>query len=106
MTRSIIVFPQAKSDILFKAEWLRQSVSNSSADRWSSAIVSRIASLADNAEQWPEADEAAELGRNVRCQLLGRGRHVYRILFTIDDQTVNVLRVRHAAQNSLTDNDF
>jgi len=63
-------------------------------------------SLSQNAEQWPEADEAAELDRNVRCWLFGRGRHVYRILFTINGQTVNVLRIRHAAQDSLTDNDF
>jgi len=106
MTRSIIVFPQARSDIRYKAEWIRMNVSTSSADRWSSAIVSRIATLANNAEQWPEADEAAELDRNVRCRLFGRGRHVYRILFTIDGQTVNVHRVRHAAEDWLGDDDL
>ena len=76
------------------------------AARWHDAIYSAIMTLSQNAEQWPEADEAVELGRNVRCRLFGRGRHMYRILFTIDDQTVNVLRIRHAAQNSLTEDDF
>lgn len=106
MTRSIIVFPQARSEIRCKAEWLRENMSSSTADRWNSAIVARIATLANNAEQWPEADETASLNRNLRCLLFGRGRHVYRILFTIDGQTVNVHRVRHAAEDWLSDDDL
>jgi len=41
----------------------------------------------------------------LRELLYGRRRNVYRILFTIDGQTVNVLRVRHSAQNRLTPGD-
>ncbi len=37
--------------------------------------------------------------------LYGRRRSAYRILFTIDGQTVNVLRVRHAAQDRLKPGD-
>jgi plasmid stabilization system protein ParE len=41
----------------------------------------------------------------LRELLYGRRRNVYRILFTIDGQTVNILRVRHAAQDRLTPED-
>jgi len=46
------------------------------------------------------------LGFDLRMLLYGRGRHVYRILFTIDGDTVNVLRVRHAAQDWLTEDEL
>jgi hypothetical protein len=52
------------------------------------------------------ADEAADLGLDLRELLYGRRRDVYRVLFTIDGQTVNVLRVRHAAQDRLTPRDI
>jgi plasmid stabilization system protein ParE len=65
----------------------------------------RIRTLETRPEMWPLADEAATLGFDLRVLLHGRGRHVYRILFTIDGSTVNVLRVRHAAQDWLTEDD-
>lgn len=38
--------------------------------------------------------------------LFDRRRHVYRILFTIDGNTVNVLRIRHAAQDAIMQEDL
>jgi hypothetical protein len=37
--------------------------------------------------------------------LSGRHRHVYRILFTIEDDVVYVHRIRHAAQDRLSPDD-
>ena len=51
------------------------------------------------------ADEAADLGVELRQLLYGKRRNVYRILFTIEGGTVNVLRIRHAAQDRLTPED-
>jgi hypothetical protein len=53
----------------------------------------------------PLADEAADLGLELRQLLFGRRRGVYRILFTIDGQTVTIHRVRHAAQDRLSPDD-
>lgn len=75
------------------------------AARWHARIGATINSLASDADVWPEADEAADLGVNLRCRLFGRGRHVYRVLFTIDGDTVNVHRVRHVAQDRLQPGD-
>lgn len=106
MERHVIVHPLARLDVRIKAEWIRQNISASSAAQWNARIIAAIHALAQNAEQWPEAHEAEKLGRDLRCRLYRRGRHVYRILFTIDGQTVNVLRIRHAAQDDITEEDI
>jgi plasmid stabilization system protein ParE len=46
------------------------------------------------------------LSRDLRCRPFGRRRQVYRILFEIDGQTVNVLRVLHAAQDCASEDDL
>jgi plasmid stabilization system protein ParE len=81
-------------------------VSPDSADRWLARIESAIGELADDAGVWPEADEAATLGINLRCKLFDRRRHVYRILFTIENEVVAVHRVRYAAMDWLTKDDI
>lgn len=65
-----------------------------------------IRALSTTAEQWPEAEETALHGSNVRMAVVGKYRHYYRILFTFDVETVHVYHVRHAAQDSLTEDDF
>jgi len=89
------------ADIEAKVAWQsRQSVSSSA--RLHAGLLAAIRSLANNPERWPLADEATDLGLDLRELLYGRRRKMYRILFTIEDQTVNVLRVRHAAQDRLS----
>ncbi len=75
-------------------------------ERWLARIETAISKLADDAARWPEADEANLLGRDLRSCLVGRGRHVYRILFLIDADRVIVVQVRHAAQDSITEVDL
>lgn len=105
MTHTINVRPRAQADIDGVFGRITRTVSPASAARWYSGIVRRIRTLSRNPERCPLADEAGTLGFDLHVLLSGRGRHVYRILFTIDGSTVNVLRVRHAAQDWLTEND-
>ena len=65
-----------------------------------------IRTLANDAEKWPEADEAATLDSNWRCLSVGRRPHVYRILFTLDDAAVDVFKIRHASQDYITEDDL
>ena len=104
MPHAIHIFPRARADIRAKVAWLRQR-SPAAASKWHAGLRATIASLADSPEHCPLADEAADLGVDLRQLLFGRQRNVYRVLFTIDGQTVNVLRVRHAAQDRLTPDD-
>ncbi|MFO0821740.1 MAG: hypothetical protein U0792_01250 [Gemmataceae bacterium] len=57
-------------------------------------------------DRCPQADEAADLCIDLRVLVSGRRRKAFRILFTFDATTVNVHRVRHAAQDRLTEDDI
>ncbi|QDU19260.1 type II toxin-antitoxin system RelE/ParE family toxin [Urbifossiella limnaea] len=102
MTHTVVVHPPAESAVLRNANWLRRNYSSRSADRWNDGIVAALAGLATNPDRCPEADEASDLGLALRQLLHGRRPHVFRILFTIDGNTVNIHHIRHAAQDRLT----
>jgi plasmid stabilization system protein ParE len=105
MARIVCLSAGAYADIREIARFISQRVSPLSASRWQTRIASAIDRLATEADQWPEAVEAAALGIDLREMLHGRRPHVYRALFTIGGNTVTVQRVRHAAQNQLTEDD-
>lgn len=106
MTHTVVVSPRARDDLRRNAGWMAWNVSGRSADRWLAGAEAAVLSLEDHPERCPEADEAADLGIDLRVLLHGRRPHVFRVLFTIDGNTVNVLHVRHAAQDRLTADDF
>ena len=98
--RSIEVLPKAQRDIRRNAAWLRQTFS------WNGDIVAAIHALMRHPDQHPEADEAADLGMPLRCKLHGRRPHVFRILFMVTDAAILVLRVLHAAQDRVIEDDL
>lgn len=104
--RAVSIRPRAAADLIRIAGSIARTVSVRSATNWRQWIEAVIRALATDADQWPEPDEAGDLGINLRCRLFGRRRHVYRILFTIDGDTVNVHRVLHAAQDRLQAGDI
>jgi plasmid stabilization system protein ParE len=105
MPRLVHLHPGAYADVLQITGSIAHRASAASAARWKTRIESAIGRLGAEADRWPEADEASELGIDLRMMPCGRRPHVYRILFTIDGQTVNVLRVRHTAQDRLAPGD-
>jgi plasmid stabilization system protein ParE len=92
---------QALADVDTALAWLTAR-SVTAADRWRAGLLARVATLEQSPDRCPVADEAADLGIDLRELLYGRRRGVYRILFTIEGSVVHVLRVRHAAQDRLT----
>ena len=84
---------------------IKRLVSFASSARWYAGILRKIRSLANHPEMWPLADEAEDLGMELREVLFGRRRQVYRILFTIEGQTVHIHRVRHGSQDRLSEYD-
>ena len=106
MAHTIAIQPRAEADIRATVGWLAQNVSPTFAARWHARIGAAIHSLENNPERCPQADEAADLGADLRELLHGRRRQAYRILFSIDGDTVNVHRVRHAAQDRLQPGDI
>ena len=100
----VVFRPRAQADITTATTWLART-SPAAAVRWRRSLLSIVEKLETNPSLYPVADEAADLGLELRELLYGRRRSMYRILFTIDGQTVNVLRVRHAAQDRLKPGD-
>lgn len=105
MTYTLFVKRRAYVDIDGMFESVRRRVGRARASRWRDGLLARLTTLEQHPEMWPLADEAADLGLDLRELLYGRRRNVYRILFTVDGQTVNVHRVRHAAQDRLSAGD-
>jgi plasmid stabilization system protein ParE len=102
---AIYIYPRAMADISAAVNWRAQR-SAMAAGQVHTGLLRSIRTLANNPERCVEADEAADLGIPLREFHYGRRRNIWRILFTIDGQTVNVLRVRHAAQDRLASDDI
>src|SRR5256885_221869 len=92
----INISPRAMADIRAAVAW-RGRRRLSVGARWHAGVLAAIRTLTSNPDRCPLADESADLGVDLRQLLHGRRRDVYRVLFTVEGETVNVLRVRHAA---------
>jgi plasmid stabilization system protein ParE len=103
MTFQVIFRPRARSGIAAAVLWL---ASTSAAARWRNGWLKIISNLESDPTRYPPAEAAPDLDIDLRQLEYGRRRNVYRVLFTIDGQTVNILRVRHAAQDHLSADDL
>ena len=71
------------------------------AKTWRAGMYEAIRSLSAFPTRCPLAPEDSYFPAEIRQLLYGKRRGVYRILFTIDGDTVSVLHVRHSAQARL-----
>jgi plasmid stabilization system protein ParE len=101
MTYRVETTPAAERDADAILEWLLSEGAGDTGRRWFSALQDAIASLAEFPERCPQAPENAVFPFEVRHLLYGRKPHVYRILFTIEEQTVYVLHIRHGRRQPL-----
>ena len=69
------------------------------AARWYAALVEKVATLEELPDRCALAAEAHDLQTPLRELLFGKRPHVYRVLFVIAGETVQVLHVRHAARD-------
>ncbi len=107
MAFTVVLRPRARADIRNNADWLEATQGLRAADRWRTGLLTAvIPALEADPNRYPQADEAGDLGLDLRELLHGRGRQVYRVLFTIDGETVYVHRVRHATQDRLQPGDI
>jgi len=106
MHRVIITGP-AKRDIQGAYDWWAENRSAEQAERWYIGIYDAIQSLRNMPERCSPATETDLLAQGIRQLLFGLGRRAtHRIVFTIDGNTVVVLRVRHTSQDALSLNDL
>ena len=93
---------QAERDAETILEWLSSHHAGGTGIRWFLALEDAIASLAVFPERCPAAPENSRFPFEVRQLLFGRKPHVYRILFTIEGESVHVLHIRHGRRSPLT----
>jgi plasmid stabilization system protein ParE len=76
-------------------EWLLSQGAGDTGVRWFSALTDAIESLANSPQRCSFAPENYLFPFEVRQLLYGRASQVYRILFTIERETVYILHIRH-----------
>jgi toxin ParE1/3/4 len=96
MTYRIHITTAAVADMGEIDAYLKET-SPEAAERAVTLIENAIASLTDFPKRYALAPEAAIHGKEVRQMIVGR----YRVLYMVIMETVNILRVRHAAQAPL-----
>lgn len=101
MIYRIIVTPSAKADIFEAAAWFREN-SLDYAERWLWELSVAMTSLTKFPERCPVAREDEAFDTEVRQCLFGRRSQVFKILFSICNKDVFVLRVRSTRQKLLT----
>ncbi len=93
---------QAEHDAEAILDWLLSQQSGTAAIEWFVALDDAFASLAQIPERCPIAPENSHFPFEVRQLFYGRKPHVYRILFTVNGDMVEVLHIRHGRRKPLT----
>jgi len=95
MSYRVQVSHRAIEDVVRNAKWWAERYSLEKADEWQRALFSKIYSLDMFPNSHPVANESADFPIEIREAHFGlSSRPGYRVLFTIVDDTVNVLTVK------------
>lgn len=107
MSYTVITTERAAQEISDAAAWWAAEHSVAQAERWYSGIRNAIADLAVMPRARPFALEHALFGYELRELHFGLGtRATHRAIFTIVNETVVVLTVRHVARGPLGPEDL
>jgi plasmid stabilization system protein ParE len=94
----IIVTPTAEAEAMDAFRWYAER-SMEAAEKWYAGLYRALDSLAEKPTRCPiSQDDTVSLGCEVRLLLYGKRRGVYRILFSISDDAVWILRIIHGAR--------
>lgn len=101
MTYRVVFTAKARADAVKQFQYLADR-SPAAAGRWFIGLEKAIAKLSKMPERHPVAqDESEQLGISLRQMLYGRRPGVFRILFSIEGDTVTLHYVRHSAQGPI-----
>jgi len=96
MSYKVEITEKAQEEMREATRWIAQ-YSPEKAALWHFELLEKADSLESSPARCPLAPESETHGKEIRHLIFGK----YRILFTIEDETVYVLRVRHQAQDTL-----
>ncbi|WP_373479193.1 type II toxin-antitoxin system RelE/ParE family toxin [Geminocystis sp.] len=90
----------AKVEIESTYLWLK-NVNPAYADQWFRDLMDTIATLQDKPRRCTRARENEYFPEEIRQLMYGKSRNKYRIIFTIIEDIVYILYVRHSSQSSI-----
>lgn len=93
----VTITPEAEEGIRSAYLWIR-AYSPDLANEWMNGLFQAMQSLDTMPRRAPVAFENEFFREELRQLLYGKRGRIYRILFTIQDDEVQVLFVRHSAQ--------
>lgn len=101
MTYEVLIQPIAKRDLVRIYRWVSRYAPVTAA-KWLERFQQRIASLARLPERCPLARENHKVSLEIRELHFGRYPSVFRVIFTIKQNEVRVLRIRRAQRRDLS----
>jgi plasmid stabilization system protein ParE len=100
MNYTVILLPSAGRELDEAYNWLLVQTPQHG-PLWYNGMLDAILALDSNPERHPVAPRGKKSTELVRQLLYGDKRHAYRILFTVRDNVVLVLHMRHAARRNI-----
>lgn len=97
--------PAAVEDLDGAYQYAAQNAPTPAA-RWLKRFQTALQTLEHNPERCPLAPENAKSRRILRQYLFGKRPHVFRVIYTIEGNTVWVLRIRRAQRRTLRAEDL
>jgi plasmid stabilization system protein ParE len=104
MTYRIVVEPAAEREIRSAVRWKTENASAAVAAKWYNGLIKKVDSLRRQPSRCPLAAENDKFPEEIRELLYGppgKRKHKHRIIFTIREDTVHILYVRHTARDEL-----
>jgi plasmid stabilization system protein ParE len=95
MTYRVEASVRAEADLDAILSWLLSDHAGESAIRWFNGMHDAVLSLSELPHRCNLAPEDSAFPFEVRQLLYGNRMHKYRILFTIEGETVTILHIRH-----------
>ena len=100
----IILQPEAFEGMESAYKRIEELQSTSAAHLWAAGLMDAIYSLKQFPHRCQFARENEFFPFEIRQLLYGTGTRIYRILFHIKDDSVNILHIRHSFQDTLRPN--
>jgi len=100
VTRRVVVTHRAAAQLNATADWIAERAPLS-AEKWFAEFAAKLQTLAENPERRPRARESRQMPFELRELLFGQRRQ-WRVLFTVRQDIVFVMAIRHAAQEDVT----
>jgi plasmid stabilization system protein ParE len=106
MKYRVVLTARAERDRDEAFGWYANNYSREFAVRWYAGLTRAIRSLRQNPLRCGRAHESGKFSFDLREMLFGSRRQKHRILFTLEDDLVVVLHIRHSSRQDVTEEDL